>query len=52
MLHTLSGKTHHVVTGVTITTTDRQAAFSAVTEVEFALLTDEEIRYYELEEIG
>ena len=46
MLHTLSGKTHHVVTGVTITTTDRQAAFSAVTEVEFALLTDGEIRYY------
>ena len=46
MLHTLSGKTHHVVTGVTITTADRQAAFSAVTEVEFALLTDEEIRYY------
>ena len=46
MLRSLSGKAHHVVTGVTITTADRQSTFSAVTEVEFALLTDEEIRYY------
>lgn len=46
MLRSLSGKAHHVVTGVTITTADRQSAFSAVTEVEFARLTDEEIKYY------
>ena len=46
MLHKLSGKVHRVVTGVTITTVSRQSSFSAVTEVEFAELTDEEIRYY------
>lgn len=46
MLHKLSGKVHSVVTGVTITTVSRQSSFSAVTEVEFAELTDEEIRYY------
>ena len=46
MLRRLSGNTHHVVTGVTITTATRQSSFSAVTEVEFAQLTDEEIDYY------
>lgn len=46
MLCRLSGKLHHVVTGVTITTATRQSSFSAVTEVEFAPLSDEEIRYY------
>ncbi len=46
MLRRLSGKVHHVVTGVTITTAERQSSFSAVTEVEFAELTDEEIAYY------
>ncbi len=46
MLHKLSGRVHSVVTGVTITTVSRQSSFSAVTEVEFAELTDEEIRYY------
>ena len=35
-----------MVTGVTITTATRQSSFSAVTEVEFAPLSDEEIRYY------
>ncbi len=46
MLRQLSGKTHQVVTGVTITTAARQSSFSVVTEVEFAQLTDDEIRYY------
>ena len=46
MLHSLSGKKHHVVTGVTITTAGRQSSFSAITEVEFAELANEEIDYY------
>ncbi|MEG1580110.1 MAG: Maf family protein, partial [Bacteroidaceae bacterium] len=46
MLHTLSGKTHHVVTGVTITTCNKQKAFSVTSSVTFAQLTDEEINYY------
>ena len=41
-----SGRKHHVVTGVTLTTAARQSSFSAVTEVEFAELADEEIDYY------
>ncbi len=46
MLRKLSGKTHLVVTGVAITTAERQKTFSAVTEVEFANLDDDEIDYY------
>lgn len=46
MLRRLSGKTHLVVTGVAITTTVKQKTFSAVTEVEFASLDDDEIDYY------
>lgn len=46
MLRRLSGRKHHVVTGVTLTTAARQTSFSAVTEVEFAELADEEIDYY------
>lgn len=46
MLHRLSGKKHYVVTGVTIATAARRASFSAVTEVEFAQLDDDEINYY------
>lgn len=46
MLRELSGKTHKVVTGVTITTKKLIKSFSAITEVDFAELTEEEIAYY------
>lgn len=46
MLGKLSGRTHQVITGVCLTTKERQKSFSTVTDVTFATLTDEEIRYY------
>ena len=46
MLHLLSGKTHQVVTGVCLTTIDKQKRFSVVTDVTFKMLSDEEITYY------
>lgn len=46
MLGELSGKTHNVVTGVTIATKDRTTSFTTVTEVKFAEITPEEIRHY------
>lgn len=46
MLHMLSGKTHHVVTGVCLTTQQGQRHFSVATEVTFKQLSDEEIDYY------
>lgn len=46
MLKKLSGKTHLVVTGVTISSLHKQTSFSSTTEVQFANLTDEEIQFY------
>lgn len=46
MLRKLSGRTHQVITGVCLTTKEGQKSFSTVTDVTFATLTDEEIRYY------
>ena len=46
MLRRLTGKTHHVVTGVTVSTASRTEAFKAVTEVDFAPLSDDEINFY------
>jgi septum formation protein len=46
MLRTLSGKTHEVITGVCLTTQEKQLSFHAVAKVTFATLSDEEIRYY------
>ena len=46
MLHKLSGNTHEVFTGVTLTTTEKQHSFYAETKVSFAQLSDEEIVYY------
>lgn len=46
MLRMLSGKTHHVVTGVCLTTRSQQRHFSVITEVTFKHLSDAEIRYY------
>ena len=46
MLRQLSGKTHQVITGVCLTTNEKQVTFADVTDVSFAELTDEEIKYY------
>lgn len=46
MLAALSGHTHTVVTGVTVSTASRVETFGCCSEVEFAPLTDEEIEYY------
>ena len=46
MLRMLSGKTHHVVTGVCLTTRSQQRHFSVTTEVTFKHLSDAEISYY------
>lgn len=46
MLRTLSGKTHQVITGVTMTTLDVQTSFSVTTYVTFKELSDQEIDYY------
>lgn len=46
MLRALSGKTHQVITGVSVTTPGKRKSFSSVTDVTFATLTDEEIDFY------
>lgn len=46
MMHVLSGKSHHVVTGVTVRSKDKMETFSANSEVVFALLDEEEMAYY------
>ena len=46
MLRMLSGKSHHVITGVCLTTTEQQRSLSVTSEVTFKELTDEEIEYY------
>ena len=46
MLQLLSGRTHQVYTGVTLTTTSRQESFQCGTDVTFDKLTDDEIHYY------
>ncbi len=46
MLRCLSGKTHQVVTGVCLTTLEKQKCFATVTDVTFAELTEEEINHY------
>ena len=46
MLRSLSGKSHQVFTGVCLTTTEWQKSFTAASDVEFEVLSEEEIRYY------
>ena len=46
MLKLLSGKTHHVVTGVTVRSTSRTESFAVRSNVTFADLDDDEIGYY------
>ncbi|HXL00732.1 MAG: Maf-like protein [Dysgonamonadaceae bacterium] len=46
MLHELSGQTHLVITGVCLTSKQKQVSFSDKTYVTFGDLTDQEIEYY------
>lgn len=46
MLHQLSGRSHQVITGVCLSTPKRHSSFSALTTVQFAPLTQEQITYY------
>lgn len=46
MLRQLSGRVHHVTTGVCLTTSKQQRLFSVTTEVTFKELSDDEISYY------
>ena len=46
MLHRLAEREQYVVTGVTVRTTSRCETFTATSRVEFAHLSDKEIRYY------
>lgn len=46
MLRDLSGKTHQVITGVSITTKEKQESFGVSSEVRFSHLDDDEIEYY------
>ena len=46
MLQMLSGKTHHVVTGVTVRSAEKTESFAVRSNVTFAQLDAEEIDYY------
>lgn len=46
MLHKLSGKTHQVITGMTIVTAKRTENFGVTSQVKFTNITDEEINFY------
>lgn len=46
MLRQLSGKTHQVITGVCLTTHNKQKTFSVISDVRFSNLDDSEIEYY------
>lgn len=46
MLSKLSGRTHQVITGVTLKTTKWMHTFSCTSNVTFASLTEQEIDYY------
>lgn len=46
LLRSLSGHTHQVTTGVAVTTLERMESLTALTEVTFAPLSEDEIDYY------
>ena len=46
MLHKLSGRTHEVVTGVTIATATQVKTFSSFSLVHFSQLDENDIEYY------
>lgn len=46
MLHELSNNKHQVISGVCLSTVEKQVSFSVKTEVKFCILEDNEINYY------
>lgn len=46
MLSRLSGRTHEVITGVTVLSQSKCENFAVTSQVKFATLTEEEINYY------
>jgi septum formation protein len=46
MLSTLSGEIHEVVTGVSLSSTEKEISFSSLTKVYFSELSPEEIQHY------
>lgn len=46
MLLTLSGRTHEVITGVCVVTQQKKISFSGKSDVSFASLTEDEVRFY------
>ena len=46
MLQVLSGKTHCVITGVTLATKEKEESFTSLSDVTFSQLNDSEIDYY------
>ena len=46
MLHALSGKTHEVITGVSINTLEKRKTFHVISKVRFSKLSTDEINYY------
>jgi septum formation protein len=46
MLQQLSAKTHQVISGITVATTEKMVTKHRITEVTFKPLSDDEIRYY------
>lgn len=46
MLKKLSGTTHQVATGVSVTTKEKRVSFTSVTDVTFAPISESEIIYY------
>ncbi|MBP5513230.1 MAG: septum formation protein Maf [Bacteroidaceae bacterium] len=46
MLQVLRGRTHQVITGVTLLTREKQRTFAVISDVTFDNLSDEEILYY------
>jgi len=46
MLHQLSGKTHQVISGLTVATKEKAVTAHSITEVTFKKLSEQEIQYY------
>lgn len=46
ILHSLSGQTHEVITGVCLLNRDRKEVFHSLTKVQFNELSEEQIDYY------
>ena len=46
MLQQLSGKTHQVISGITVASTEKMITRHSITEVTFKPLSEEEIEYY------